>query len=352
MLSTPHTFYYLSSPGEPLVDLTSSGVHAKSIVIDAVSPLVMADTKYLDWYREGGVTALAPSVASIENARATLDRLAPWHRLLRERHDLLLVRVARDIETAKESGRLGVFFHFQGIDPIEDNLDLIDLFKQSGVGLIQLTYNVKNRVGDGCEERTDAGLSRFGIKVVERLNKARVIIDCSHTGLRTSLDAIEHSAAPVVLSHSNVCSVHASPRNVADELIDAIAHSGGLIGVVGFPAMVSATPEPSLDELIAHIDAIVQRVGIDHVGIGLDYYAYQAGVASDEEALHFYNALIRSGIWSTAYPPPPHHYPAGIETPRTLSNLTSRLLHLGYRESDVQKILGGNWLRVMQAVWG
>ena len=352
MLSTPHTFYYLSSPGEPLVDVISSRVHAKSIVIDAVSPLVMEDPKYLDWYREGGVTALAPTVASTENARTTLNRLALWHRLLRERHDLLLVQHVRDIETAKESGRVGVFFHFQGTDPIEDNLDLIDLFKQSGVGLIQLAYNVKNRSGDGCEERTDAGLSRFGIKVVERLNKARVIVDCSHTGLRTSLDAIEHSAAPVVLSHSNVRSVHASPRNVTDELIDAIARSGGLIGVVGFPSMVAATPKPSLDQLIAHVDAIVQRVGIEHVGLGIDYYAWQAGVASDEEALRIYNAAIRSGIWSTAYPPPPHHYPAGIETPRTLSNLTSRLLHWGYGESDVQKILGGNWLRVMQTVWG
>lgn len=312
----------------------------------------MEDLKYLDWYRVGGVTALGPTVASIENARTSLNRLALWHRLLRERRDLLLVRHAWDIEEAKESGRLGIFFHFQGTDPIEDNLDLIDLFKQSGVGIIQLAYNVKNRVGDGCEERTDAGLSRFGMKVVERLNEARVIIDCSHTGLRTSMDAIERSAAPVILSHSNVCSVHSSPRNVTDELIDAIAWSRGVIGVVGFPSMVAATPRPSLDQLIAHVDAIVERVGIDHVGLGLDYYAWQAGVASDEEALRIYDAAIRSGIWSTAYPPPPHHYPAGIETPRTLSNLTGRLLHLGYKESDVRKLLGGNWMRVMQAVWG
>jgi membrane dipeptidase len=330
----------------------SSNLHADSIVIDAVCPLVMEDLTYLQWYREGGVTALAPTVGSTESARVSLDRLAAWHRHLRERDDLLLVRKAADIELARHSGRLGVFLHFQGTDPIEDNLDLVDVFKALGVGMIQLTYNVRNRVGDGCEEPSDAGLSRFGVRLIDRLNQARVIVDCSHTGLRSSLQAVERSRAPVVLSHSNVASVHPGPRNVSGELIDAIAHSGGLIGVVGFPGMVVNSQRPSLDQFIAHIDAIVQRVGVEHVGLGLDYYPGQAGVASDEEALRKYNEAVAAGIWSTAYPRPPHHYPAGIDTPRTLPKLTDRLLQRGYPEAHVRKILGGNWLRVMRNVWG
>lgn len=338
--------------GEAMIVEPPANFHAASIVIDAVCPLVEDDAQYIDWYREGGLTALAPTVGGTDSARANLNRLAAWHRLLRERDDLLLVRQARDIELAKQSGRLGIYLHFQGTDPIEDNPDLVDLYKALGVGVIQLTYNIKNRVGDGCEERTDAGLSRFGIKLIERLNQARVIVDCSHTGLRTSLDAIECSTSPVILSHSNVASVHPSPRNVPDELIDAIAQSGGVIGVVGFPAMVAGTTTPSLDQFIAHIDAIAQRVGIDHVGLGIDYYPAQAGVASDEVAMRGYNEAIRSGIWSTAYPPPPHYYPSGIETPRTLPNLTRRLLERGYSEPDVRKILGENWLRVMRSVWG
>jgi membrane dipeptidase len=313
---------------------------------------VMHDFQYLEWYREGGVTAIAPTVATVDGARATLDRLARWHRLLRERKDLLLVRQARDIETAKYSGRLGIYFHSQGTDSIEDNLDLIDLYKALGVGVVQLAYNSKNRVGDGCEERTDAGISRFGIKLVERLNEVGIIVDCTHTGLRTSLDAVECSTAPVVLSHSNPSSVHASTRNVPNELIDAIARSGGVIGAVGFPAMVGTATRPSLDDFIAHIDALVERAGIDHVGLGLDYYWGQAGVASDEAALRDYNEAVRSGRWGAAYPPPPHHYPAGIETPKTLYNLTRRLLERGYSEVHVRKVLGGNWLRVMQRVWG
>jgi membrane dipeptidase len=335
-----------------MADRTPSAVHADCIVIDAVCPLVKDDPQYIEWYRAGGVTAMAPTIASVEGARLAMNRLAAWHRLLRERQDLLLVRRAGDVETAKQTARMGIYFHFQGTDPIEDNLDLIDAYKALGVGVVQLAYNVKNRVGDGCEERTDAGLSRFGIKLIERLNAARVIVDCSHTGLRTSMEAVECSTAPVILSHSNPAWVHAAARNVPGELIDAIARSGGVIGVVGFPAMVGTKKAPGLDDFVAHIDAIAERVGIDHVGLGVDYYAGQSGVATDEAALRIYNGMIRSGTWGAAYPPPPHHYPAGIETPKTLLNLTRRLLERGYGESDVGKILGRNWLRVMRQVWG
>jgi membrane dipeptidase len=333
-------------------DSIALAFHTKSIVIDAVCPLVMDDVSYIDWYREGGANVIAPTVGGWDNARSTLNRLATWQHLLRERDDLQLVRRAADVELAKQLGRLGIYFHLQGADPIEDNLDLIDLYKALGVGVIQLTYNVKNRVGDGCEERTDAGLSRFGIRLIERLNGARVIVDCSHTGLRTSLDAIEHSTAPVVLSHSNVASIHASARNASNELIDAIGKCGGVVGIAGFPAMVAGTTTPSLDQFIAHIDAIVQRIGIDHVALGIDYYWGQSGVASDEDATRSYNDAVGAGRWSAAYPPPPHHYPTGIETPRSLPNLTCRLFERGYSENDVRKVLGGNWLRVMRGVWG
>lgn len=327
-------------------------LHQDSVVIDAVCPLASSDPKYLDWYREGGVTVVAPTVGSTESARVVLDNIATWHRYLRERQDLSLITRASEVAIAKNSGRLGIYFHIQGTDPIENNLDLIELYKRLGVGMIQLTYNVKNHVGDGCEERTDAGLSRFGVRLIERLNAARVIVDCTHTGLRTSLEAVERSSAPVVLSHSNVAAVQNSARNVVDSLIAAIAQSGGVIGMCGFPPMVAAHQAPSLDEFIAHIDALVERAGIDHVGLGIDYYAGQVGVASDTTALRIYERAVRSGTWGQAYPPPPHKYPEGIETPRTLSRLSARLLTRGYREADVRKILGENWLRVMRAVWG
>jgi membrane dipeptidase len=282
-----------------------------------------------------------------------LRQLGRFFEYVREHDELLLVRTAADVTRAKAEGKLGILPHFQGTEPIEDSLDLVDAYKQLGVGIIQLSYNVKNRVGDGCEERTDAGLSRFGLKLIERMNRARVIVDCSHTGYRTTMDAIEASSAPVVFSHANPRAVHPSPRNILDDQIKAVAKTGGLVGAVGYPAFVSSAPRPSLEEFIAHIDYMVQLVGIDHVGLGIDYFVEMDPITPLAQAQASYEARLAAGIWSAqSYPPPPYIYPAGIETPASLPNLTAGLLRRGYAAADVHKILGGNWVRVYRAVWG
>ena len=193
-------------------------LHNEAIVIDAVCPLLM-NKKYIEWYKEGGATAIAPTVASGENAGEALRAVGGWLRFVRNRDDLLLVRQAGDIERAKQAGKLGIFLHFQGTDPLENDIDLVDAFKAAGVGMLQLTYNVKNRVGDGASERTDSGLSYFGLEFVKRCNEVGVIVDCSHTGYRTTMDAIEASTKPVVFSHANAKAVAASPRNIADDQI-------------------------------------------------------------------------------------------------------------------------------------
>ena len=327
-------------------------VHRESIVIDATCPL-LNDESYIPWWVEGGATAAAPTVGAFEQAGGTMRNLARWRRIIDNDDGLVLVRSAADIERAKANGQFGIIFHFQSTTPIEDDLNLVDAFKALGVGMIQLTYNTKNRVGDGAEERTNAGLSNFGVKLIERMNEAKVIVDCGHTGERTTLEAIELSTAPVVFSHANAKAIRPSRRTITDEQIKAVAETGGLVGMVGYPAFVSDSPRPTLDEFIAHIDYVVDLVGIDHVGLGIDYYQGQAGVADLETAQALYSQRLADGTWSPeSYPPPPYYYPEGIETPRTLPNLTRRLLERGYSEEATKKILGGNWLRVFRAVWG
>jgi membrane dipeptidase len=328
-------------------------LHRDAIVIDAVCPL-LTDTTHLPLYRRGGFTVVAPTVGGFSGgAAATLRSLGRWHAAIRNDESLMLIREAADVERAKAGNKLGILMHFQGTEPIEDDLDLVDAYKALGVGIIQLAYNVKNRFGDGCEERTDAGLSRLGLKLIERMNKARVIVDCSHTGYRTTMDAIEASAVPVVFSHANPRAVHPSPRNILDEQIKAVAATGGLTGMVGYPAFVSADPRPSLDAFIDHIDHVVQLVGIDHVALGIDYFDGMAALAEPEAAKRQYDALIAAGHWSPAsYPPPPYHYPEGIETPEGMPALTAGLVRRGYEAQDIRKILGGNWVRVYRAVWG
>lgn len=327
--------------------------HDEAIVIDATCPL-LNDPTYISWWVEGGVTAAAPTLGgAADGGPHPLKAVASWINLINTRDDLILIKRAADIERAKAEGTFGIIFHFQGTGPIDDDLNLVDAYKALGVGMIQLTYNTKNRVGDGAEERTDAGLSHFGLRLIERMNQARVIIDCSHTGYRTTMEAIEASTAPVVFSHANSKTIKPSHRNISDEQVKAIAATGGLVGAVGFPAFVGDDPKPTLDQFIDHIAHFSSLVGTDHVGIGMDYFAGQVGVAELSTIQKIYDDVIAQGIWRPEnYPPPPYYYPSGIETPHGFPNLTTRLLERGFSEDDTKKILGGNWLRVFRTVWG
>lgn len=326
-------------------------LHATSIVIDGTCPLLRR-REFVDWYIEGGVTACCPTVGSTAPAEETLRNLGAWKRFIASRGDLLQVMSPADIAEANARRKLGLIFHFQGADPIENDLNLVEAYHALGVRMVQLTYNVRNRVGDGCEEKADAGLSNFGVDLVKRLNENRIVVDCSHTGYRTTMDALEISSAPTVFSHANAYSVHPSPRNIRDDQIKAAAATGGLVGVNGFPPFVGSSTRPSLDDFIRHIDYMVELVGIDHVALGIDYYEGMHPVANEEEAAAFFKQQLAQRRWSEAsYPPPPHHYPKEIATPTELPNLTARLLQRGYSTDDVRKLIGGNWLRVFTAVW-
>ncbi|OAF12348.1 dipeptidase [Bradyrhizobium neotropicale] len=338
---------------------SATELHDSAIIIDAVAPLVddhvagyRAGARIAD-YRAGGLTAIAPTVGGWDGTGGTLRMIGAWHKLLRQRDDLILVRTAADIRKAKALGKTGIIMHIQGSTPIEDSLDLVDAFKALGVGAMQLAYNVKNRLGDGCEERTDAGLSRFGLQVVERMNQARMIVDCSHTGVQTTMDAIEHSSAPVIISHANAKSVYPSPRNVSDELIKAIAENGGTIGVVGFPAFVSGDRRPTIDQFIDHIAYMSDLVGTEYITLGIDYSNLQSPYCDDHTAMTIYKKLLDNNEWSPkAYPEPPYYYPAGIETPKTMPALTDALLRRGFTGEDIRKLYGENLLRIYETIWG
>lgn len=333
--------------------MNAEELHRDAIVIDATCPLARS-LDHISWWREGGVTAMAPTITGWKgNARTGFSEIGGWHRYVRERADTIIVRKAADIERAKREGKLGLILHCQGTALIEDDIDLLEAYRAAGLRIVQLCYNTKNLVGDGASERTDSGLAYFGVKLIERLNALGMIVDCAHTGHRTSLDAVEASTAPVIVSHANARAVHDNARNITDELIKAIAGSGGVIGTVGFPAFLSDGAQPTLDRFIDDIAYKADLVGIDHVGIGVDYYQGQHPVEDDARALARYEERIRAGHWRPAeYPPPPYKYPKGIETPRTFANLTQGLIQRRFNETDIRKILGLNWMRVYGEVWG
>lgn len=328
-------------------------LHAASIVMDMTCPLMNSEVHW-QWWIDGGVTVAAPTVNDGDNIRDTTRFLGGWLRRLREHPDTLVhVKSVADVHRAKETGRLGILFHFQNTLPFERDLNMLGAYYELGVRVIQLAYNEKNHVGNGCEERTDDGLSRFGIRAIEEMNSLGIVVDCAHTGERTTLDALEASERPVVVSHGNARSVCDNQRNLTDDVIRAVADQGGLVGLVGFPAFVRrGVDQPTVGDLVDHCDHICELTGsADHVGLGLDYYDGMAGVATNlDEAHRDYEERIHAGVWNREnYPPPPHIYPKGIETPAGLGSLTDELLERGFSEDDVRKILGLNWLRVFAA---
>jgi membrane dipeptidase len=333
--------------------MDATALHRDAIVIDATCPLAK-EPRYLDWWREGGATAIAPTVTGMDgNARSGFTDLGRWLRYERERDDTLIVRCAEDVHRAKREGCLGLMLHCQGTAIVEDELDLLEAYHAAGLRVVQLCYNRRNLAGDGAAERSDGGLSFFGLRMVERLNALGLLVDCAHTGERTSLDAVAHTTAPVIVSHANARAVHDNRRNVSDELIRAVAASGGVVGTVGFPAFLTWDGQPTLDRFIDDIAYKADLVGIDHTGLGIDYYLGQHPVEDDAAATARYQQRIAQGTWRPEeYPPPPYRYPEGIETPRTLPALTTRLLERGFGEEDVRKVLGLNWLRVYERVWG
>ncbi|MBO6520482.1 MAG: membrane dipeptidase [Rhodospirillales bacterium] len=332
--------------------MDAEALHKNALVMDAAAPL-LRDRRYIDHYIAGGVDVLVPTVCTNDTASQALATIAGWHAHLSRDDRLVLVSSVAEIQAAKDAGKTAVILHAQGADLLENKVDFVDAFKALGVGIMQFTYNEKNRLGDGAGERTDAGLSIFGVKVVGRCNDVGIVIDGSHTGSRTTLDAMEHSSKPVVFSHANPKGVHDTARNITDEQIKSCAATGGVIGAVGYPAFVSADPRPTIDQFIDHIAYVADLVGIEHVSLGIDYFLGQAGIADDERAIKEYEGRIAEGRWRREdYPPPPYYYPEGIETPDKLANLTAALVRRGFTETDIRAVLGGNWMRVLDVCWG
>jgi membrane dipeptidase len=326
-----------------LADLPQA--HSDAIIIDGTCPGEHWSEAYSSW-SAGGASACVVSVAAWESCRETMDRIGEFFRLVRESDELRLATDTAGIRAAKRDGKLAAVLHFQGTCPFEYDLDLAEVYWRLGVRVVQLAYNVRSPAADGCEEPGDAGLSRFGRQLVAELNRLGMVVDVSHTGHASSMDAVEASTAPVIASHSNAAAVHPSRRNLQDDLIRALAGSGGVIGINGYPAFVADTATPTLDQYVDHMTYIADLVGPAHIGIGLDYTSRNPPMAE-------YEQLIAAGHWSReSYPPPPWHYPSGLDEASGLPNLTRRLLQRGFSEQDVRGILGENWLRVFDAVWG
>ncbi len=303
--------------------------------------------EYMDHFRQmraAGFSHISLSMAGDDEGPAAIySSMARMRRQLSLEPDkYVLVDTVEDIRAAKKSGKLSIGFHFQGTEAIGRDLANVGAFYKLGVRWMLMAYNFQNNVGTGCveAEKRDSGLSDFGRELIKEMNRVGMLVDCSHTGYRTSMDAMEASTQPCIFSHSNPRALHEHPRNITNEQIKACAQTGGVIGVNGVGHFMGESGAVSADAMVRQIDHVAQLVGSRHVAFGLDYMTPK----------HSIMLVAASGGDTTKYAMP-REVPWKFFEPKETPLLLNRLLGRGYSPADVQGIMGGNFLRVAEQVW-
>lgn len=332
-------------------------LHSESIVIDGLNISDWDDPEVFVGIHRGGVTATNATIAILDSFAETVDAIARWHlRLSKYANMIVPVKTVADIEKAKVEGKSGIIFGFQNAGPIEDDTRRLRIFHELGVRIIQLTYNNSNFCGAGYTESPEYGLTKFGGYVIEECNRLGILVDLSHVGVQTTMDAIEASDKPVAFTHVGPRALFNHPRNKTDEQLRALAAKGGVAGANAETNFIAAWKKATLSDYLDVIDYMVDLIGIDHVGIGCDFTTNQSA--------EFFRRLFtgRNIDMEPEYPKEFRtegegdillaHYARDFRTAADFPNLTRGLLGRGYSENDAKKILGGNFLRLFKEVWG
>ncbi|SIM46597.1 dipeptidase [Micromonospora cremea] len=259
-----------------------------------------------------------------------------------------VVRRLRDIDDAHEQGRVGLVFGLEAATPIGNEVDKLDVLYGLGVRQIGIAYSDSNALGSGLNERVDGGLTLLGQRAVRRMNQLGLAIDISHSGDQTGIDTCRASDAPVLMTHAGARALWDIPRLKGDDVLRAVADTGGVIGISAAPHTTCSTAHPrhTIESVLDHFNYCVDLVGIDHVAFGPDT------LYGDHVGLHTTFAhLLRTGAAS----PPPHEkvpYVDGLENPsECFHNLTVCLVRDGHSDEDIRKVLGGNIMRALGEIW-
>ena len=307
--------------------------------------------------RASGLTAVNATVSAVgvltDAFEQTVNAIAYWEQETALHPDVFLkIRTAADLQTAKDTGRLGLIYGFQDTLPLGDKLDRLETFYNLGVRIIQLTYNRRNLAGDGCLEPADGGLSRTGREMIERMNTMGILIDLAHSGRRTALDAIEAAKGPIAITHTGCAALADLPRNKTDEELRRLADKGGVAGIYLMP-FLRMKGQPMAEDVVRHIEHAVQICGEDHVGIGTD-----GGISPIDltpEYIERFRKNVqdrrRLGISAPGESEDVYTFVPDLNTPRRFELIARHLLGRGHSEDRVGKILGGNFARLFREAW-
>lgn len=320
-------------------------LHRDAIVFDGLIISNWSREIFEDMHR-GGLTAANCTCSVWEGFRETMLNIGQWNRWFEEHGDLIVkARTTADIHAAKARGKTAIVLGFQNTSAFEDRLEFIQLFKDAGVGVVQMAYNTQNLAGSGCYESTDSGLSDFGHEMVAEMNRVGILCDLSHVGATTSRDVIVASGKPVAYSHCLPTGLKEHPRNKTDEELRFIADHGGFVGVTMFTPFLKRGTDSTVDDYVEAIDYVVNIAGEDGVGIGTDF---TQGHGDDffrwiTEDKGYARSLTDFGEIKN---------PEGFTVIGEFANLTAAMERAGWSEEKTRKIIGLNWMRLLDDVWG
>jgi membrane dipeptidase len=319
-------------------------LHGRSIVVDGLIVSNFGRPVFEDM-RRGGLTAANCTCCIWEGFAATMNNVVRWKNWLRENSDLLRqVYTVDDILAAKKEERTGIILGWQNLTGIEDQIGYLEIFKELGVGIMQIAYNTQNLVGTGCYEKHDGGLSDFGHDVIAEMNRLGILCDLSHVGPKTSSDVILASKRPVAYSHCLPAGLKAHPRNKSDEQLKFIADRDGFVGVTMFPPFLKRGVEANVDDYVEAIEYVINICGEDVVGIGTDFTQ-----GYDQEFFDWITHDKGYGRRLTNFGEVIN--PEGLRTIAEWPNLTAAMTRRGWSSSRITKVIGDNWLRLLKTVW-
>ena len=310
--------------------------------------------EYVNWNRDlfekahaGGITAIHTTLVYWEDSHASFEKLNYWDDLIQLNSDILKhVKKSSDILLAKETNKVGIIYGFQNSAPIANDIFLIEKFFLRGLRFMQLTYNNQTPLAGGCYEKNDSGVSRFGEMVIEEMNRLGMIVDLSHAGRQTCLDAINLSKTPVAISHANPNFFHKSIRNIDDNVLKKLANKNGFIGLSVYPYHLKNHGDCKLEDFCDMIKQLINMIGEDNIGIGSDLC-----VNWPDDVVMW----MRNGKWTKKidygesqdknanWPKPAPWY----SKPEDLSSFLTGMISNGINEKTANKIAGKNWFNFM-----
>jgi membrane dipeptidase len=323
-----------------MISRQAQQIHERALVWDthACFPLKPdSDLSELKRYQNSSVNFVSLNIGMDMDSFANVMQVLARFRNYVTSHpdDYVLALTVKDILNAKEAGRLAIAFDLEGSDPLLGNLNMISFYYDLGVRQMLLAYNKDNRASGGCMEG-NIGLTDFGRDVIREMNRVGMVVDVSHMGYHATMEALETSTAPVIFSHSNPKALHEHARNISDEQIKVCAQTGGVVGINGIGDFLGGT---SSELIVQNIEYVMNLVGPQHVGIGLDY------VVDKQELIDYITGH------PDVFPPEKFEDFLSFVEPEQIPEFTELLYKKGYSEQVISGILGGNFLRVAEQVW-